>query len=151
MTVNLSPAGKPKEGSHFDLPIAPGILLLTLGEEAQIEDTAFFGELSLDGKINPIRGALPGLALCARKAGVHNIVLPLQNCEEAAVLEDVNIIPVSDLTQAICCVKDPQTAAPYKKKKHVEEAHSDPGFFRSDRPGTREEGAYDRAAGDHGS
>ena len=76
VTVNLSPAGKPKEGSHFDLPIVLGILLLTLGEEAQIEDTAFFGELSLDGKINPIRGALP-LALCARKAGVHNIVLPL--------------------------------------------------------------------------
>ena len=41
VTVNLSPAGKPKEGSHFDLPIALGILLLTLGEEAQIEDTAF--------------------------------------------------------------------------------------------------------------
>lgn len=59
---------------------------------------------------------------------MHNIVLPLQNCEEAAVLEDVNIIPVSDLTQAICCVKDPQTAAPYKKKKHVEEAHSDLDF-----------------------
>ena len=53
VTVNLSPAGKPKEGSHFDLPIALGILLLTLGEEAQIEDTAFFGELSLDGKIDP--------------------------------------------------------------------------------------------------
>ena len=150
VTVNLSPAGKPKEGSHFDLPIALGILLLTLGEEAQIEDTAFFGELSLDGRINPVRGALP-LALCARKAGVHNIVLPLQNCEEAAVLEDVNIIPVSDLTQAICCVKDPQTTVPYKKKKHVEEAHSDLDFSEVIGQEYGKRALMIAAAGEHGN
>ena len=149
VTVNLSPAGKPKEGSHFDLPIALGILLLTLGEEAQTEDTSFFGELSLDGRINPVRGALP-LALCARKAGVHNIVLPLQNCEEAAVLEDVNIIPVSDLTQAICCVKDPQTTVPYKKKKHVEEAHSDLDFSEVIGQEYGKRALMIAAAGDHG-
>ena len=146
VTVNLSPAGKPKEGSHFDLPIALGILLLTLGEEAQIEDTAFFGELSLDGKINPIRGALP-LALCAGKRVCTISCFLCQNCEEAAVLEDVNIIPVSDLTQAICCVKDPQTAAPYKKKKHVEEAHSDLDFSEVIGQEHREEGAYDCSGG----
>ena len=118
VTVNLSPAGKPKEGSHFDLPIALGILLL--GEEpgGSLQDTAFFGELSLDGKINPIRGALP-LALCARKHGAKHIVLPLENCAEAGVLHDVNIIPVSDLTQALGYVQNPQEVSPYIRKKFV--------------------------------
>ena len=115
VTVNLSPAGKPKEGSHFDLPIALGVLLLDR-EQLSLEHAAFFGELSLDGKINPIRGALP-LALCARKSGARDIVLPMENCEEASVLDDVNIIPVSDLTQALSYVEDPQGISPYKRKK----------------------------------
>ena len=115
VTVNLSPAGKPKEGSHFDLPIALGVLLLDR-EQLSLEHAAFFGELSLDGKINPVRGALP-LALCARKSGARDIVLPMENCEEASVLDDVNIIPVSDLTQALSYVEDPQGISPYKRKK----------------------------------
>lgn len=115
VTVNLSPAGKPKEGSHFDLPIALGVLLLDR-EQLSLEHTAFFGELSLDGKINPVRGALP-LALCARKSGARDIVLPVENCEEASVLDDVNIIPVSDLTQALSYVEDPQGISTYKRKK----------------------------------
>lgn len=118
VTVNLSPAGKPKEGSHFDLPIALGILLLGMETGERLQDTAFFGELSLDGKINPVRGALP-LALCARKHGARNIVLPMGNCAEAAVLRDVNIIPVSDLTEAISYIEKPQEISPYIRKKYV--------------------------------
>ena len=116
VTVNLSPAGKPKEGSHFDLPIALGILMLGMENGMQLQDTAFFGELSLHGKINPIRGALP-LALCARKSGAKHIVLPLANCEEAAVLGDVDLIPVSDLMQAVRCLENPQERSPYIRKK----------------------------------
>lgn len=118
VTVNLSPAGKPKEGSHFDLPIALGILLLGIETGERLQDTAFFGELSLDGKINPVRGALP-LALCARKHGARNIMLPLHNCAEAAVLHDVNIIPVSDLAQAVCYIEKPQEISPYIRKKYI--------------------------------
>ena len=127
VTVNLSPAGKPKEGSHFDLPIALGILLLDMDADKMPEDTAFFGELSLDGKINPIRGALP-LALCARKYGAKNIVLPLQNCEEAAALRDVNIIPAEDLAQAVCYIENPQEMSPYIRKKYAAHENDDADF-----------------------
>jgi len=98
VTVNLVPAGKPKEGSHFDLPIALGIMMLGQEREA-INDTAFLGEVSLDGTINPIRGALP-LAICLRAAGVRNLVLPAANAREAAILEDINILPVNELIEA---------------------------------------------------
>ena len=99
VTINLVPAGKPKEGSHFDLPIALGITTLDTGATAD-EKTAFFGELSLDGHVNHIRGALP-LVMSARKAGIKNIVLPESNAEEAAILEDINIFPVENLKEAV--------------------------------------------------
>ena len=70
VTVNLSPAGKRKEGSHFDLPIAVAIISLQHGG-IDIRDTALMGEVSLDGKINPVNGILP-LALSVRKAGIKN-------------------------------------------------------------------------------
>lgn len=98
VTVNLAPAGKRKEGSHFDLPIAMGIIALEQGC-TEINDTAFMGELSLDGKINPVSGVLP-LVMSMRKSGIVNIVLPMENAEEASVLKDVNILPVSNLKQA---------------------------------------------------
>ena len=62
-----------------------------------LSDTAFFGELSLDGRLNRIKGALP-LVMCMRKAGIRNIVLPEGNAEEAAILEDVNIFPAACLS-----------------------------------------------------
>ena len=96
VTVNLVPAGRPKEGSHFDLPVALGIIMQETGC-VDISDTAFFGELSLDGRLNRIKGALP-LVMCMRKAGIRNIVLPEGNAEEAAILEDVNIFPAACLS-----------------------------------------------------
>ncbi|MGI6766965.1 MAG: YifB family Mg chelatase-like AAA ATPase [Lentihominibacter sp.] len=98
VTVNLVPADTPKEGSHFDLPIALGVVML--GREAvEPEDTAFLGEVSLDGKINPVRGMLP-LVISLRQAGIRNIVVPEENAEEAAILEDINILPVGTLREA---------------------------------------------------
>lgn len=97
VTVNLSPAGKRKEGSHFDLPIAVAIISLQHGG-IDIRDTALMGEVSLDGKINPVNGILP-LALSVRKAGIKNIILPLKNAQEASVLKDINVFPVTDLCQ----------------------------------------------------
>ena len=98
VTVNLVPAGRPKEGSHFDLPIALGIMMLG-SDVIELEDTAFIGEVSLDGTINGIRGALP-LAICLRQAGIKNLVLPLENAAEASILEDINILPVEHLKDA---------------------------------------------------
>lgn len=115
VTVNLVPAGKPKEGSHFDLPIALGIMML--GEEVlEMEHTAFIGEVSLDGRINGVRGALP-LAICLRNAGVKNLVLPAENAEEVSILEDINIIPVSRLAQAAEYVKGTGKPDVYIRKK----------------------------------
>lgn len=98
VTINLMPAGRPKEGSHFDLPMAMGLIMSWKGNRID-EDTAFFGELSLDGKINPVRGALP-LAIGVRNEGVKRIVLPASNAEEVSILEDVEVVPVNNLKEA---------------------------------------------------
>lgn len=118
VTVNLVPAGKPKEGSHFDLPIALGIMMLGQ-ENKELNDTAFLGEVSLDGTINPIRGALP-LAICLRTAGVKNLVLPAANACEAAILKDINILPVSRLMEAAEYAMGTRVIAPYtdEEKRH---------------------------------
>ena len=103
VTVNLVPAGKPKEGSHFDLPIALGILQLEWDQQ-RLQDTAFLGELSLDGSLNGIKGALP-LGISLRKAGVRNLVLPVQNAAEVSILEDMNIQAVNSLREAVAVVQ----------------------------------------------
>lgn len=114
VTVNLVPAGKPKEGSHFDLPIAIGILALEWGA-LPIGDTAFLGELSLDGKLNRIKGALP-LAMSLRKSGIENIVLPQGNAEEVSILEDVNILAAADLSGIVNHITGKKKLPLYKGK-----------------------------------
>ena len=87
ITVNLAPADVRKEGSAFDLPIAMGILAAT-GQvpEDRLEDYALLGELSLDGSLRPIKGAL-SIAVAVKKAGLKGILLPKENAEEAAMAE----------------------------------------------------------------
>lgn len=117
VTVNLVPASKPKEGSHFDLPIAIGIMML--GEEVlEMETTAFLGEVSLDGKINEIRGALP-LAIALRKSGIKTIVLPAGNAQEVSILEDINILPATHLKEVADYVRGDVRLDIYKRKEIV--------------------------------
>lgn len=99
VTVNLVPAGRPKEGSHFDLPIAVGIMMLGL-ENIDLKDTAFLGEVSLDGTVNGITGALP-LAMSLRKAGIKKLVLPMENAGEVSILKDIDILPVRKLDEVV--------------------------------------------------
>lgn len=115
ITVNLAPAGRHKEGSHFDLPIALGIITLMENKEIPA-DTAFFGELSLDGRINRIKGALP-LSMSVRKEGIRNIVLPRGNAEEVAVLEDIDIFPVKTLKEAVAYITDRNSIKKYISSK----------------------------------
>ena len=115
VTINLVPAGRPKEGSHFDLPIALGIMLLGT-EMIELEETAFIGEVSLDGTINGVRGALP-LAICLRSAGIRNLVLPAENAAEASILEDINILPVTHLSEAADYVTGKGSLPLYKRKE----------------------------------
>src|SRR5215213_6365185 len=94
-TINLAPADVRKEGASFDLPIALGILGANgdLGNREEANDTMSIGELSLDGRIRAVRGAL-SIALKARESGIKNLLLPEENAMEAAVVKEVNVYPV---------------------------------------------------------
>src|SRR5918911_2155541 len=101
-TINLAPADVRKEGASFDLPIALGILGASgdLGEAEGLTDVLSVGELSLDGRVRPIRGALP-VALRAREAGIPHLILPEENATEAAVVRGVRVFAVSTLRGAV--------------------------------------------------
>ena len=101
-TINLAPADVRKEGASFDLPIALGILGANgdLGDAEDLTDVLSVGELSLDGRVRPIRGALP-VAVRARAAGIKSILLPEENATEAAVVAGVDVFAVSTLRGAV--------------------------------------------------
>ncbi|MGD8869248.1 MAG: YifB family Mg chelatase-like AAA ATPase, partial [Gemmatimonadales bacterium] len=101
ITINLAPADVKKEGSHFDLPIACGLLAATGqldGDRA--ERYALAGELGLDGRLRPIRGALP-IAQALARDGVMGFVLPLENVAEAAVVTDLDVRGARCLSDAV--------------------------------------------------
>jgi magnesium chelatase family protein len=97
ITVNLAPADLPKEGPSYDLPIALGILIASGQLRAEIADAVFSGELSLDGRIRPINGALVQ-ALMAKKEQMQRFFLPSDNAKEAAIIQDVDLYPVATLS-----------------------------------------------------
>ena len=101
IVINLAPASKRKEGSGYDLPMALSIICATEQIYApDLSKCAFFGELSLDGTVQPINGILP-MVISAYKSGFTDMFVPTENADEAAVIEDVNIYPVSSL-KALC-------------------------------------------------
>jgi len=105
ITINLAPASTRKDGSHFDLPIAIGVMTATSQIEIKEEGTwAFLGELSLDGRLNPIKGALP-LVICLKEGGIRHVVISERNLEEASMVEGINIHPAATLTQAVDWLK----------------------------------------------
>ena len=99
ITVNLAPADFKKEGSCYDLPIALAILGLTGALEPQsVADWLILGELSLDGRVRSVRGALP-VALSARKHGIGRLLLPSGNSREAAVVKGLEVYQADSLPQ----------------------------------------------------
>lgn len=100
ITVNLAPADLKKEGTGLDLPIALGVLMASGVFRASKDGYLFVGELSLDGKLKPVRGAL-SFALLAKERGLKGIVLPQANAREAAVVKDLEVLPVEHLSQAV--------------------------------------------------
>ncbi|HSA83628.1 MAG TPA: YifB family Mg chelatase-like AAA ATPase, partial [Patescibacteria group bacterium] len=96
ITVNLAPADLPKEGPSYDLPIALGILIASGQLQIDLKNTVVTGELSLDGRVRPIAGALP-LALLAKNKKFNQLFLPAENAAEAAIVNDVLIFPVETL------------------------------------------------------
>ena len=101
ITVNLAPADIKKEGTGFDLPIALGILAATeIIPQEIISRYLILGELSLDGRIKPVRGSLP-MALAAKNAGYAGITVPYDNRREASVVKEISVFPVKTLSQLV--------------------------------------------------
>lgn len=102
IVINMAPADIRKEGSAYDLTIAIGILIAS--EQIQgidsVEDYYMMGELSLDGTLQPVRGALP-VAIEAKKMGKKGIILPIQNAREAAIVNGIEVLGVENIKQVI--------------------------------------------------
>ena len=100
-TINMAPADIKKEGSAFDLPLAIG--MLAGAEQVKAKELGHYmimGELSLDGSLQPIRGALP-IALCARKEGFKGLILPEANAAEAAVVEGLDVYGLKNIVEVV--------------------------------------------------
>ncbi len=104
--INLAPADIKKEGPAFDLPIGLGILLAggLIGSE-KTEDYLVAGELALDGRVRPIKGAL-SIAMLAAERGKKGVLVPHENANESAVVSDIDVIPVGNLTEAVGFLTD---------------------------------------------
>jgi magnesium chelatase family protein len=102
LILNLSPADMRKEGSAYDLPLAMGILVSTeqIKEKFPLSEYIIMGELSLDGNLQPIRGALP-IALKAKEEGFRAFILPKQNAKEAAIVEGIEVYGIENIQEVI--------------------------------------------------
>lgn len=102
ITVNLAPADRKKDGSHFDLPVAVGLLIAS-GQisidkpQHRPHDFPFLiGELALDGRLKAVAGVLP-LVLFARSEGFHTVIIPEDNCDEVSSIDGIDILPANHL------------------------------------------------------
>lgn len=100
ITVNLAPADLPKVGPLYDLPIALGFLLATNQLTFDHTSKLFIGELSLDGRIRPVKGVLL-VALLAKEKDINTVFVPRENAKEASIISNLNIIAVSNLRELI--------------------------------------------------
>ena len=115
ITVNLAPADVKKEGTGFDLPIAIALMAMKDTRIGGLEDTMLVGELSMQGKILPIHGAL-AMAITAAEHGIANLILPAENAQECECVENLHIYPAETLAE-VCehlCGTAPLPELPHK-------------------------------------
>lgn len=116
--VNLAPADVKKEGPSLDLPIAIGLLRASNSINTDIhKDLLIAGELALDGKLRKIKGAL-SLAMLAKEKKFRGVILPFENAREAAVVEGIEVYPVSTLSQAVAFLNEQLPLEPYELDGH---------------------------------
>lgn len=115
ITINLAPADIRKEGAAFDLPIAVGILAAT-GQilRDNFDDFVMIGELSLDGGVRAVPGVLPMAMQLQKTNGIKGIIVPKENASEAAMAEDLDVYPVSNLKEAVHFLEDTSTIKPFE-------------------------------------
>jgi magnesium chelatase family protein len=110
VTINLAPANVRKEGAGFDLPMAVGILG-AMGVAKAADQYLFVGELSLDGTLRPVRGAL-SIAVCARRCGIAKLIVPADNAAEAAVTQGIQVFGLRHLSEVVKCLTEPERFQP---------------------------------------
>ena len=127
-TINLAPANVRKEGAGFDLPMAVG-LLGAMGTVHGLDSHLITGELSLDGAVRPVRGALSA-AVCARDRGIPNLIVPAENAAEAAVVAGVRVFGVKCLAEVVALLTKPLEFEPVSPNgaAHTADAPSAPDF-----------------------
>ncbi len=112
ITINMAPADIRKEGSSYDLPIAIGVLASSGQIPPDVVDQyVIMGELSLDGSLQPIKGALP-IAIQARKEGFKGFILPKQNAREAAIVNNLEVLGAESIAEVVAFFKEEQTIEP---------------------------------------
>lgn len=137
ITVNLAPAGRRKDGTAFDLPIAVGLLRdMELLEEAALQDTLFLGELGLNGEIKKVKGVLP-MVREAAKCGILRVVVAQENAMEAAVIPGITVWGVKNLRDLSEVLSHPEeeSGKVYKPRVRAEDllkegTGQDTGNFR---------------------
>jgi magnesium chelatase family protein len=125
ITVNLAPASVRKAGPVYDLPIALGVLLASAQmPPASLEDSLVLGEVSLDGSVRHVRGVLPMAAL-AREKGIRRLFVPAADAAEAALIPDLEILPVATLRELYAHLIGVQPIAAYERPAHEVRAHEE--------------------------
>lgn len=116
ISINLLPADIRKYGTAYDLPMAIGILLASgqLADINKLDDYMLVGEMGLDGKIYPVRGALC-MAYRAQQEGFSGIIVPAGNAGEASLVEGIEVFAVGHLRDVVSFIKDDAALLPYKK------------------------------------
>lgn len=114
ITVNLAPADIKKEGSSFDLPLAIGILsAIGKVKEDFLDSTIFLGELSLDGSLRAIKGAL-SIAAEAKKSGIKRIVVPHESSSEASIVDGIDVFGFNNLNEVVDFINGEKVFSPVK-------------------------------------
>jgi magnesium chelatase family protein len=127
ITVNLAPADLPKMGPLYDLPIALGFLLATKQISFDYKNKLFIGELSLDGRIRPVKGVLL-VALLAKEKNIDILFVPIENAKEASIIENINIIAVSNLKELLNHLENRETIS-FFPKTDLEKLFEDEDHF----------------------
>lgn len=125
ITVNLAPAGKRKEGSLYDLPVLIALLTASGQLKCAIDDCAFLGEVSLDGKVRPINGLL-AMAIEAKKCGFRRLFVPTANAAEGAIVEGIEIYGIESVPQLCGFLRGEASLSPAEPRK---DTRSDAGFL----------------------
>lgn len=120
MTINLAPADLRKEGPAYDLPIAVGILMASEQLWADLDNALFIGELSLDGSVRHTNGILPMVSL-AKEKGIETAYVPMEDAPEAALIQDITVIPVPDLSSLVMHLSGGPSLSPYESDFTMDE------------------------------